>query len=309
MGFQTVRKGLFLALAAISFSITALVIAPRPATADYSAGKFEFDRGLTRRAEELWRVCAWREDEIFCQVELGNQYLSGDRFQKDNVEAYVWYYLALINPSRHGISLLMAYEAFEKKATARKELLELQKIITTDEWTQVEDRLDYILSTRGAMGMVRLGEIYDEQRSTEGEIANSVRSNLNKESLAASSAVVNTIRRGFRDGGAWYTRLIRGQVGSSGRSVADANGSASGAVFVRRNNLQAMKYYLLAERYNQPAGVLLAENIREQLKDEAALMERAQMLADEWRLPAKYPGPQFDASDPIVRDWYRRRLQ
>ena len=66
-----------------------------------------------------------------------------------------------------------------------------------------------------------------------------------------------------------------------------------------------MKYYLLAERYNQPAGMLHAKNIREQLEGETALTERAKTLADEWRLPPKYPGPQFDASDPIVRQWYR----
>ena len=171
MGSQKLSAGFSLAFVAIALSILAMVLTPKSANADYSAGKYEFDRGLMRRAEELWRVCAWREDEIFCQVELGNQYLGGQKFAKDNVEAYVWYYLALINPSRHGISLLTAYEAFEKKAAARKELLELQKIITTDEWTEVEDRLDYILSSRGAKGMVRLGEIYDEQRGTEGEIA------------------------------------------------------------------------------------------------------------------------------------------
>ena len=286
------------------------VFAPSAGWADYAAAKSRYDGGYYRQAEELWRVCAWREDEIFCQVELGNQYLAGERYTEDKVEAYVWYYLALINPSRHGISLLTAYEAFEMKAAARKELLELQKIITTEEWAQAEERLNYILSTRGAKGMVQLGEVYDEQRGGDTEITTPVRTDLNKESLAASSRVVNAIRSGFRDGGAWYTRLIRGQIGgSNGRSVADATGSSSRAVFFRRNNLQAMKYYLLAERYGQPSGILLARNIREQLKFETALMERAQQLADEWRLPSAYPGPQWDASDDVIRNWYQRNAR
>lgn len=281
------------------------------AHADYSAGVSEFNSGQSRNAEELWRVCAWREDEIFCQVELGNQYSRGDRFTKDNVEAYVWYYLALINPSRHGISLLTAYETFEKKAEGRRALLDLQKIITTEEWSQAEERLNYILSSRGALGMVRLGEVYDEQRSTDAEISRTVRKQLDSNSLAASSAVVTAIRRGFQSGGAWYTRFIRGQLGSSSgsRSVADTAASSSRTVFIRRSNLQAMKYYLLAERYNNPAGAWHAANIREQLKNEAALISRAEELADNWRLGTGYPGPQYDASDPIVRRWYRSNRQ
>ncbi len=291
------------ALAIALLAVPLSTLGPQTAKADYSAGRSEFDGGFMRRAEELWRVCAWRENDIFCQVELGNQYLGGKAFAKDEVEAYVWYYLALINPSRHGISLLTAYETFQYKADARAELLELQKIITTEEWTLAEERLNYILSTRGAMGMVQLGEIYDEQRGGENEITTPVRTQLDKESLAASSAVVNTIRRGFQSGGAW--RLFRSQLGGSGRSIADSNSGSENTVFIRRTNLQAMKYYLLAARFKNPAGIWHAQNIREQLKDETALIDRAEQLAEEWRLPATYPGPQFDASDPVIRQWYR----
>ncbi len=301
MEFCRLRKGAP-AWLAVMVGLLVLFAGAAPAEADYAAGKTQFDDGFLTEAERKWRVCAWREDEIFCQVELGHQYESGENFEKDNVEAYVWYYLALINPSRHGISLLTAYEAFEHKATGRESLLKLQKIITREEWNEVEDRLNYILSTRGAIGMVRLGEIYDEQRGTDDEIAGTVRSDLKKDSFTASSRVVYAIRREFRSGGAWFG-IFRGQIGGGGGS-ASGDGSSDRAGFIRRNNLQAMKYYLLAARFKNPAGILLEKNMRAQLGSD--VLDRAEELAEEWTLPDRYPGPQYDASDRIIRAWYDR---
>lgn len=136
------------------------------AHAEYADGWRAFQRGEYTRAVDLWRQSAWLEDDIQSQKQLGDLYRQGKFVQRDITESYVWYYLALVNPVVLGRSL----DAMnEMSGLLRESVVQLDRLaffMTEKQKQQAQDRIVYVLASRGAEGHFRLGEIYNFQDRT-----------------------------------------------------------------------------------------------------------------------------------------------
>lgn len=162
-------------LAAIVF--TCLVALASVAKADYGEAMSAL-RGTNgqpadfRRAERLLRACAWQDDDILCQIALGDLYEHGmfpsrsqtfNRPVTDNSEALVWYFIALVNLELHDATLRKGqhYEVFKKR---------IEKGCDTAYGTArargslpgVQDRIAYIYRSRGASGWNQMGEVFTD---------------------------------------------------------------------------------------------------------------------------------------------------
>jgi hypothetical protein len=132
-----------------------------PAYADYADGWRAFQRGEYTRAVDLWRQSAWIEDDIHSQRQLGDLYREGKFAQRDLTESYVWYYLALINPTTLGQSVEAEKDMSELLRDVVIQLDHIAFFMTVKQKQQAQDRVVYILASRGAEGHFRLAELYD----------------------------------------------------------------------------------------------------------------------------------------------------
>src|SRR5262249_1312880 len=120
-----------------------------------------FQRGEYTRAVDLWRQSAWIEDDIHSQKQLGDLYREGKFAQRDLIESYVWYYLALINPTTLGQSVEAEKDIAHLRRDVVTQLDEIAFFMTVKQKQQAQDRVVYILASRGAEGHFRLAELYD----------------------------------------------------------------------------------------------------------------------------------------------------
>ena len=130
-------------------------------SAEYAEGARAFERGDYTRAIELWRRAAWVDDDIDAELELADLYRQGKYAQKDMVESYVWTYLALLNNQRLS-DLFNVTDSLAIDVTNRSkfELPYLYVSMNSRERYEAEQRIVYILASRGADGFFRLGEAY-----------------------------------------------------------------------------------------------------------------------------------------------------
>lgn len=134
-----------------------------------------------REAERLLRLCAWKDDDIVCQIALGNLYIfgefpgrikrtiPGDFAKSDEIEAFVWYFLAAIN------SNVQAYSqaGFQEFADLQAEALLACNYVSGPDFLSIENNLEYktralrniiyILNSRGAAGKRVAGELHMEE--------------------------------------------------------------------------------------------------------------------------------------------------
>jgi len=117
------------------------------------------------KREQSLRLHGWRYDDQISQYCLGELYrrgeLDGNASRRvSRVEAYVWYYLASVNQNVYGSTeqAVDDFSAIRKSALHWRNRLFAGLIL--DERTNATRRINYILSSRGARGYLRLGELY-----------------------------------------------------------------------------------------------------------------------------------------------------
>lgn len=166
------RAGAFLAV------LTCLTrAAPAPA-AEYAEGARAFEQGDFARAISLWRDAAWVNDDIDAQIQLADLYFPPrsatagkgasaksrvlQYVPRDVVEGYVWTYLALTNKQRSQGSLTVLTQELSTRLSNRfkSDMPRLYNQMTSTQRRDAEQRIIYVLASRGADGFYRLGEIY-----------------------------------------------------------------------------------------------------------------------------------------------------
>lgn len=135
------------------------------AAADYADGQRAFQRGDYTRAVKLWRRAGWQEDDLFSQLKLGDLYAQGKLVNRDYVEAYVWYYLASVNPTALGLTNETYNIRRKKMMDALTKRHQIFVPMVPQDRAEARDRIVYILASRGAEGFFKLGEIFDERRA------------------------------------------------------------------------------------------------------------------------------------------------
>lgn len=175
-----------------------------PARADYGAAVAAFQRGHFNEGERLLRACAWRDDDIYCQIDLsdlyfsrhypsGRQHRSGDA---DYVESYVWAFLAVHNVNvpghiepivkefaeAHGLAIELCKRAHDKLAATANQVSQTTPLSKSEPAKAARERIEYILESRGAPGYLRLAELYLGQLPARSnrEKRNTVNDSLNK---------------------------------------------------------------------------------------------------------------------------------
>jgi len=127
-----------------------LVLCAGVAKADYAEGYQAYLRGDYTRAISIWRHAAWVDDDMDAQKWLGDLYSTGKYAPYDPIEAYVWYFIAVINPAHTSKVQSVAQAQLKEIFTGIKNLDRLSAQMSSDERRDAEMRIVYILSSRGA---------------------------------------------------------------------------------------------------------------------------------------------------------------
>ncbi|MDE2110174.1 MAG: sel1 repeat family protein [Alphaproteobacteria bacterium] len=156
--FRAIR----LAVLAAALACCALTLPPyvTRALADYADGYQTKQSLALEDAVEVWRKAAWRQDDFFSQIKLGDIYAKDPSF-RDPVEAYVWYYLALRPGHRYRVDSDRASATLQ--AIRSQALADIQRIfasLTLDQRQEANARIIYILSSRGSEGFMTLGLLH-----------------------------------------------------------------------------------------------------------------------------------------------------
>lgn len=137
------------------------------AQADFEEGVRLFNNGEHSRALEKWRESAWVYDDWRAQVRLGEYYDDGLHVKRDTIEAYVWYFMALINQTQSGGFVGFADAKTEKLNEVAVGMDRLAFPMTSDERNDAYRRIVYILSSRGAQGFALLAELHQDDLALE----------------------------------------------------------------------------------------------------------------------------------------------
>jgi TPR repeat protein len=140
--------------------------------ADYADGYRTEPASTLPDAVKVWRQDAWRLDDYFAQIRLGDLYSQNQSFAPkessknpsfyDPVEAYVWYFMAL-RPD-HSYSFDDSSSAYQNIYTIRSAALTNAEgvfyALTFEQRLDARARILYILSSRGAEGFITLGRLH-----------------------------------------------------------------------------------------------------------------------------------------------------
>lgn len=247
-----------------------------------------------RTADELARLrrAAWRSNDFWAQMELGDIYSNIGKPDYDPIEAYVWYFLASINPQARTDAEAYDYDSgsYPYRATqsaliaAQRSRASIAELFSSGERDWARDRIVYVLACRGPSGFALLGELYSPWSPVQPQT----------DSYADSAGRGDEdSRRGDRD---------RDRDRSS--DYSDEDDVAPEPVRpIAKDDYDAMLYYDLADR----AGGGISNRYREYARrfekylterpgeDEArgeAIVKQASEDAARWHLPfdSAYPG-------------------
>jgi TPR repeat protein len=172
-GFSFARAGRSLvASCALAAVIILCVDSATPIFADYADGYRTEQATALPDAVKLWRQDAWRLDDFYAQVRLGDLYWQNQSFAPkessknpsffDPVEAYVWYFMAL-RPD-HVYSFddnAAAYQSLAAtRSSAQRNMQDVYDNLTFEQRLEARARILYILSSRGAEGFITLGRLH-----------------------------------------------------------------------------------------------------------------------------------------------------
>jgi len=234
-----------LAVAALS---AVLALGPAPlAHADFADGNQQFENGKYLTALEIWRKSAWQDDDFRSQTKLGEIYAAGEYARRDPVEAYVWYFLALVNQSEFGRSSSAREAKLDQMDDVIRQMDRLAFSMSTLQQEEARRRIVYILASRGAAGFFKLAEIYHDDDN------HGYCKNIYSKSVTGDTPVQfdNFPKRPlpFDSSGAYDTRDFRGLdlwvYCEYGTEIVPFN------VFPK-NNVEALTYYMLAEQFGHP---------------------------------------------------------
>lgn len=279
-------------LMACATLLAALFLYAVPAqAAGFADGKRAFDAGDYAQAVRLWRRAAWQQNDLLSQVELGKLYSSGKHTARDDTEAYVWYYLASVNPSTLGLSEIARQEARRLKDFSLIERARLFGPMVPSLRNEAHNRIVYILASSGADGQFRLAEIYDERFGEFGE-------ELNVASTPVGSSAAAEEFPGLFTDSARETTTV-----TSDSSLSDDD-RESYALFsgIPRNNAEALAYYIRASKRGHPLATVLESSLKEDVVDRTPgygklVIEAALKRETGWAPPFEvYPGGHSDES-------------
>jgi TPR repeat protein len=222
--------------------IAGLILCTTPARAEYADGWRAFQRGEYTRAVDLWRQSAWLQDDIHAQKQLGDLYRQGKFVQRDLIESYVWYYLALINPAILGRSMDAEREMSELLREVVVQLDRLAFFMTEKQKQQAQDRIVYILSSRGAEGHFRLAEIYNVEDRTGAYGCSSLNSRDHDPRGYPKSDAPRGADSFARSASLWVFCVFNPRYPSFN--------------VVPKNNMDALVHFMIANRLGQPAARL-----------------------------------------------------
>jgi TPR repeat protein len=141
--------------------------------ADYADG-YRTEQALKLPdAVKVWRQEAWRQDDFFSQVRLGDLYSNNQSFApagesgknpgfQDFVEAYVWYFMALRpdHSYRADDTPSSTDTIYNVRSNALRNAENIYDNLTFEQKLETRARLIYILSSRGAEGFITLGRLH-----------------------------------------------------------------------------------------------------------------------------------------------------
>jgi TPR repeat protein len=298
----------------VCLSLFFLLVSGIAVRADYAEGQQAFARGDYPRAVATWRKAAWISDDLNSEKKLGELYSKGQYAKYDPVEAYVWLYLAIVN-SAHLSNVKQVRDGERDEAfQAIKVFDELALQMASAERRDAELRIVYILSSRGAEGFVKLGQLYAEQALFD-ECQPQFTDPLLKGIQGYEAGVRLDDRGGYLD--QTNNNLVADPsqylfCGPQQDALADLNTSA-----LEKNSVDAYAYFLLAQERGYDAAAKIADAYRTTLssgkigfgrvtsarKEVAARARAAQIIqkamdfAVNWEPPFEvYPGGHSDES-------------
>jgi len=164
-------------------------------SADYADG-YRTEQALTLPdAVKVWRQDAWRGDDFFAQVRLGDLYSNNQSFAPtessknpsflDPVEAFVWYFLALRPDHDYQAddSQASSDAVYNIRSNALHNIETIYDYLTFEQKLEARARIIYILSSRGAEGFITLGRLhstglqpYNQQNTNKPQVMLCMRS-------------------------------------------------------------------------------------------------------------------------------------
>lgn len=181
-------RGVLSILRIAAMSVLALAFATPCASlagVDYADGKIVDEKTQSpENAIRIWRIAAWRNDDFFAQVKLGNIYAGKKKADAnistyDPVEAYVWYFIATRpdqNPAPANYdsggddndapkaTKVVIYKAEDTirglQEDAQKGRREMFALLTHEQQEDARNRIVYILASRGSGGFLSLAELF-----------------------------------------------------------------------------------------------------------------------------------------------------
>jgi TPR repeat protein len=167
--------------------------------ADYADG-YRSEQALTLPdAVKVWRQDAWRQDDFFAQVRLGDLYSANQSFAPtessknpsflDPVEAYVWYFMALRpgNDYRADDTSAANDAIYNIRSNALRSAGDVFNTLTFEQRLEARARILYILASRGAEGYLTLGrihssgsQIYNQQNTSKPQVMLCLRSSWDR---------------------------------------------------------------------------------------------------------------------------------
>jgi TPR repeat protein len=307
------------------------------AQADYTDAMSEKD---PRRQQMLLRQAAWQDKDPLAQAELCRRYSSGGPGLADPIEAYVWCSIASYNTALEGVSAQALQRQYEQVfGTGYAKRSAMYRRLRTAQRTEAHQRINYILSCRGASGLVALGELYHPfMAGNRGNVAQSgsgadyqedlrlkriwlqdagfqyfngyfnhyfENSKSNDSGFSATKLLglksKNTARNGFVPPFPPLGRSASYRGGSDGgdngasRPNFTPNDIASAfedGSELPRNAIEALTFYILAERAGHPFARELSDQLERELTaslgnpgDVQVIRKDAEVAADLWMPP------------------------
>lgn len=293
MGHRSQRRGTRLFFAAgVVLTLAAGFAAPallqQPARADYTDGAIAASKISLEAALRIWRKAAWQDDDFLSEIKLGDIYGDerGDNKFYDPIESYVWYYLA--SKSDRSLSDIDDWHARRIVSNNLHRALDRQQrlmlLLTAEERQQARDRIVYILSCRGADGLIKLGQIHTSDYSSEGPYSGEPDFANDSPNTYTGLSDVSRSRRSFRD------RAYREYEGGSAAEQRRMLGIPSSSVVVP-NDGEALMYYHMADNMGHPLAREYLRTLERRVRSAGGLGVR---IAADANHRARYWAPPFE---------------
>ncbi len=256
--------------------LSVLVPVSDAARADY-ADAFQAEKA--ERQMRLLRRAGWREHDVLAQAELCRRYSDSEDTRADPIEAYVWCYLASVNLRIQGVADVALERFLDDVEMATLRRAQMFKRLSTRGRSEAFERVTYIMTCRGGVGFARLAELYDPTQRRAGLVSRRVQRAGGSDRPQEENGEFVLFGH-FRDG---FSRDPRNRSSSqgSGRLVSFADDGR-----LEPNAVEALTFYLLAERGGHPYAGAMRQALEASLTEDAeAIRALAAERAGSWLPP------------------------